>query len=299
MCAPGPAAAPPERQGGGHASRPVVERISAQLEAICDPPSTSWKRRRFNSLANGTGVALSSDMHRQAHRLQMTLRGLVAAALLTVAGPVVANATESTRLEITLRDGRLSAHVVEAAFTRVLGEIASQLGASVTGVDPADVAPMTVTFSDLPPAAALERLLQGRSHFVTYGAGPSGARVRRIVLLSGGTSVLAPAAPALAPEAEHVPRFEASPDQVDAMLAGALDLLTSGLTLGAPEIRRQVLDEVSTWQLHDPSRAVLLARLSSDPDPEVREAALQVLQAGRPQASGTVGIRTRRQGRRA
>jgi hypothetical protein len=239
---------------------------------------------------------MSSGMERRAHILQNVVRGLLAATMLTVAGPVAASATETTRLEITLRDGRLSAHVVDAPFTRVLGELARHLDASVSGIDPTDVAPVTVNFSDLPPAAALERLLLGRSHFVTYGTGSDGTRVRRIALLGGGTAAVAlaaPPAPSPALEAESAPQAEAGPDQVDAMLAGALDLLTSGLTLDAPAIRRQVLYEVNTWRLDDPARAILLARLSSDPDPEVREAALQVLQAGRPNVSRTHRNQTR------
>lgn len=221
------------------------------------------------------------------------------AAVLTSGGPVAANATETIRLEMQLRDGRLSAHVVEAPFTMVLAEIARLSGASVTGVDPADVAPRTVTFSDLPLADALERLLHGRNHLLVYGNDARGARVRRIVLLDGGTTDLTSAArPAesAATTPENAPGAESGPDQVDQLLAEALDLLTSGLALGDPAIRRTLLDEVATWELDEPSRAVLLARLSGDPDPEVREAALQVLQAGRPDVSTVIGIRKDRRG---
>ena len=132
-------------------------------------------------------------MRRRAH-LHRSFQALVAAAVLTSAGPVMATATETIRLEMQLRDGRLSAHLVEAPFTRVLAEVATLSGASVTGVDPADVAPTTVTFSDLPLADALERLLQGRNHLLVYGNDARGARVRRIVLLNGGTTVLTPTA---------------------------------------------------------------------------------------------------------
>lgn len=235
---------------------------------------------------------------RRRSRIRTGFRGLVAATLLASAAPVAASpaATETTRLEMRLRDGRLSAHVVAAPFTRVLAEIANLSGASVSGVDPADVAPTTVSFSDLPLAEALERLLHDRNHFVVYGGDARGARVRRIALLNGGTTVLTPAAPAAgsAPAApEHAPD-ESGPDQVDPVLADALDLLTSGHALDDPAIRRQLLDEVATWQLDAPSRAVLLARLGGDPDPEVREAALEVLQAGRPDVSSRVGVKHHR-----
>jgi hypothetical protein len=169
----------------------------------------------------------------------------------------------------------------------------------VTGVDPADVAPTTVAFSDLPLADALERLLQGRNHRIVYGSDARDARVRRIVLLNGGTTVVRPAACAansVPAAAERAPRAESDPDQAAPALADALDLLTSALALGDPEIRRQLLDEVATWRLDDPSRAVLLARLSGDPDAEVREEALRVLQAGRPDVSSRVGVRGHRHG---
>lgn len=237
-------------------------------------------------------------MHRRAH-LRRSFQALVAAAVLTSAGPVVANTTETVRLEMQLRDGRLSARVVKAPFTTVLAEIATLSGASVTGVDPSDVAPTTVTFSDLPLADALDRLLEGRNHLLVYGNDARGARVRRIVLLDGGTTDLTPAARQA--ESAHTtpddaPGAESGRDQADPLLADALDLLTSALALGDPAIRRQLLDEVATWQLDEPSRAVLLARLSGDPDEEVREAALQVLQAGRPDVSRALGIRNHRRG---
>lgn len=214
----------------------------------------------------------------------------MAAALLASAGPVAANATDAARIDMRLREGRLSADVVAAPFAKVLAEIARLSGAGVTGFDPADVAPTTVAFSDLPLAEALERLLQGRSHLVVYGSDAPGAGVRRIVLLDGGKD--APVPPADASPA--APQAAASvPDQADPVLADALDLLTSALALGDTEIRRQLLDEVATWQLDAPARAILLARLSGDPDAEVREAALGVLQAGRPDVSSMAGVRER------
>ena len=223
-------------------------------------------------------------MHRRAH-LRRSFRALVAAAVLTAAGPVAASATDPIRLELQLRDGRLSAHVVGAPFTRVMAEIATLSGASVTGVDAADVAPTTVTFSDLPLADALERLLQGRNHLLVYANDARGVRVRRIVLLAGGTTDSTHAArPAESGQTtpDDARGAESDRDQVDPLLAGSLDLLTSALALGDPAIRLQLLDEVATWQLDEPSRAVLLARLSGDPDEDVREAALRILQAGRP-----------------
>jgi hypothetical protein len=185
--------------------------------------------------------------------------------------------------------------VVAAPFASVLAEIASLSGASVTGLDPADVVPTTITCSDLPLADALERLLKDRNHLLMYGKDSRSMRVRRIVLLNGGTTVSLPAA-ASAAAPERAPAADSRPDRPDAVLAEALDLLTSGLALEDPALRRQLLDEIATWELDAPSRSVLLARLSGDPDPEVREAALRVLQGGRPDVSSIVGVRERRHG---
>lgn len=232
--------------------------------------------------------------HRQ--RIRRRLQGLAAAAMLSTAGPAVAHATDTTRLEMQLRDGRLSAHVVAAPFTEVLAEIASLSGASVIGVDPADVATTTIRFRDLPLADALERLLRGRSYLLLYGNDRSGSGVRRIVILNGGTTALTPAARTAgpAPAATEHAEGEFGPDHVDPALADALRLLASGIALDDPAIRRQLLDEIATWPLDAPARPVLLARLCGDPDPDIREAALLVLQDGRPDVSATLGIRKRR-----
>lgn len=237
-------------------------------------------------------------MRRRAH-LSGSFRALLAAAVLASAVPVLASAAETPRREIRLHDGRVSAHLVEAPFSWVLTEIATLSGASVTGAGPADVAPTTVAFTDLPLADALERLLQGRNHLLVYGNDARGPRVRRIDLLDGGTTVPTPATrPAESAHAtpDGAAGAESGPDQVAPLMADALDLLTSALALGDPAIRLQLLDEVAAWELDEPSRAVLLARLSGDPDEEVREAALQALQAGRPDVSRVLGVRTHRRG---
>lgn len=201
------------------------------------------------------------------------LRTIVAAAVL--AGPVGARAGQV--LDLQLREGRLSAHVVGAPLAAVLARIATLSGASVTGVDASEPTLATATFNELPLEDALDRLLQGRNHYVVQARN---GHLRRIVILGGGSAVITPAVTAdRAPATPESLAAAPSENGADPMLAGTVQLLTAAVLLDEPGLRRQILDDVATWRSDDPSRALVLARLADDPDSAVREEALALLRA--------------------
>jgi hypothetical protein len=204
------------------------------------------------------------------------LRTIVAAAVL--AGPVGTRADQV--LDLQLRDGRLSAHVVEAPLAAVLAQVATLSGANVIGVGADEATPTSATFTALPLEAALDRLLQGRNHYVVRSRDD---RPRRIVLLGAGATVLTPTVPADRSSAAPEPIAPGrTADEADPVLAETVRLLTASLAAGDAGLRRQILDDIATWRTDDPSRTHLLARLADDTDPAVREAALGLLRLPRP-----------------
>lgn len=188
-----------------------------------------------------------------------------------VAAPVAWSAP-ATALEVGLENGRLSVHVVDVPVAAVVAEIGRLSGASVTGLDGEDLA-VTASFIDLSLNEGLERLLQGRSYFLGYANGSG--ELRRIEVLGGRTPETrrASAPVVVAPEA-------ATPDAGDADLAEAVHVLTGALHSDDADLRLRVLQDVLTWSVHNPSRAIVLARLTGDPDPEIREVVLDVIRSG-------------------
>ena len=206
-----------------------------------------------------------------------TIRNLRAALALTgLLAAAGVGATEiAPAVDVHVRDGRVSVKVASVPLRAVVEAVASLHGASVTGLQ-GDATLVTANFTDLPLPEALNQLLQGRSYLLVQASGSQSGQLRRIAVVNGTPSDGRISPTAVAKTTVAPP---ATADVVDGGLAEALQVLAVALDQDDPMLRVQLLERVAAWKLDDPSRRILLARLSADPNPEIREVVLDVIHA--------------------
>jgi len=190
-------------------------------------------------------------------------------AILGVLAMAALGETAPGSARLTLRDGRLSAEIAAAPLAQVMAEIGTLAGAEVLWRGAAPDDRVSASFTDVPAAEAIERLLRPRSFFVVGGAGP--ASIRRVVILADGPGT---------PRPEGTPAVERPPAVVDEQPDAAVAAATAP---GDPATRLRAIDALAEVAAHDPGAWMVLTQLStSDADRAVREAARRALDAGFP-----------------
>jgi hypothetical protein len=171
-------------------------------------------------------------------------------------------APETSRIDLRLHGGLLSGAVERAPIAAVVARVGQLSGAEV--VAPVDDAEVTMTFSAVTPAYALEQVLRGRSYFLVLAA--DRRSLRRITVFGER-----PAVTRMMPVSE-----ETEPDTETELLDATV---TEGLEDMDPAVRMQLLASTRDLPLEDPRRAIVLSRLSRDADPAVRAPTLEVIRS--------------------
>jgi hypothetical protein len=167
---------------------------------------------------------------------------------------------DTSRIDLRLHGGFLSGAVERAPVAAVVARVGQLSGAEVMA--PADDAEVTMTFSAVTPAYALEQVLRGRSYFLVLAA--DRRSLRRITVFGERPAVT---------RTRPVPE-EADPD-FEAEVLGAT--VTEALDEMDAAVRMQLLASTRELPLEDPRRAIVLSRLSRDADPAVRAPALEAM----------------------
>lgn len=172
---------------------------------------------------------------------------------------------------VEVANGRVSVRFVETPLQAAVEQLAASVGARVEWLGATEGTTVSTDLTDVSIAEALERVLRPHSYFVVT-AGRTGALRRVVVMLGGlGGGRAADSVPVSHPwpPLPEEPSAIANPDGVDASAMARLDD-------SDPAVRRSVLDYVRAVGQDDPRRDMVLSRLLSDPDPQLREEALEL-----------------------
>lgn len=90
---------------------------------------------------------------------------------------------------LTLQEGKLTARIAAIPLRQVITEVARLSDAQVLWLGPQDLRPVSVAFSSLSIAEALERLLPQKNFLLLYASKDNDARLRQIWISSPGAGV--------------------------------------------------------------------------------------------------------------
>ncbi len=183
--------------------------------------------------------------------------------------------------KITLQDGKMTAWIVGAPLRRVLEEVSKLSGARARWLSLDGEEPVSVEFTDLPFSEALRRILREKD-FVLFdpSAGerarlpqiwiyPRGQAGGQLVLIQGGEttpSALSDAAPSVEP-----PPVE---QHLESLIQTAMHDQDMSVRL-----RLDAITQLGGYAQEDPLAETTLSQVAhSDSDPQVREAATELLQ---------------------
>lgn len=93
---------------------------------------------------------------------------VIVSSLLVLCGIRTSRSAADERKNLTLQNGRLSAHLSAAPIRQVMEQLGSLTGARVLWLSQAEDTPVSVDFTDLPLADALRRILGERNFMLFY-----------------------------------------------------------------------------------------------------------------------------------
>jgi hypothetical protein len=181
--------------------------------------------------------------------------------------------------KITLQDGRMTARIVAAPLRRVIEEVSKLSGAQARWLSLDGEEPISVEFTDIPFSEALRRIL-GEKDFVLFDPSarerarhpqlwiyPRGQAGGRLVAIQEGEAT-PPALNDTAPSIE-LPTVE---QDLDSLIHTAIhDQDTSA--------RLDAIAQLGGYVQKDPLAETILSQVAySDSDPQVREAAAELLE---------------------
>jgi hypothetical protein len=190
--------------------------------------------------------------------------------VLLVAALLIGGRVHGAMSDVRVVKGRVSVRFVNTPLETAVDRLAASVGADVEWLGAAKGATVSTDLSDVSIPDALERVLRPHSYFVVT-AGETGA-LRRVVVMPGEfgarRAVTVPGFVPASPTGQKEDTFPYS----DALGASVLARLDDP----DPVVRRSVLDYLRTVGPDDPRRGVVLSRLLSDPDRELRAQALEL-----------------------
>ncbi len=191
---------------------------------------------------------------------------LLLAALGTATPALAAPGAPSAAVQVA--NGRVSVRFADTPLEAAVEQLAASVGARVEWRGTVDKTAVSTDLADVPFTEALERVLHPRSFFVVTAGQTS--MIRRVVVLLGACDAhgALPVPPAV-PHPRAEPRAFPNPGGLDSPVMMLLEDPD-------PTVRRSMLDHVRALDQGDPRRDVVLSRLLSDPDEQLRDDALQL-----------------------
>lgn len=187
---------------------------------------------------------------------------------------------------LTLQEGKLTAHVAALPLRQVITEVARLSGAQVLWLGQQDERPISVAFSSLSIAEALERLLPQKNFLLLYASKDNDARLRQIWISSlgtGGTQLQITRRPPVVEQAKttDLPQMinDDPPAEADPELTAVLDAnLETALQGTDANNRIEAIEALSGMAGYDPKIRPLLVQLANtEQDAQVRGAAEEAL----------------------
>lgn len=187
---------------------------------------------------------------------------------------------------LTLQEGKLTARIAAIPLRQVMTEVARLSGAQVLWLGPQDDQPVSVSFSSLSVAEALERLLPQKNFLLLYASKDSNARLRQIWISSPGNGVAQlqiTRRPPIVEQGKTTDPLQVinddPPAEADPELSAVLDAnLETALQGTEANNRIEAIEALSRMVEHDPRIRPLLVQLAStEQDAQVRGAAEEAL----------------------
>lgn len=187
---------------------------------------------------------------------------------------------------LTLQEGKLTARIAAIPLRQVMTEVARLSGAQVLWLGPQDDQPVSVSFSSLSVAEALERLLPQKNFLLVYASKENDAQLTQIWISSlgtGGTQLQIARRPPRVEQAKTTDPPQVTNDdplaEADPELTAVLDANLETALQGADTNNRiEAIEALSGMAEHDPRIRPLLVQLSAgEQDAQVRGAAEEAL----------------------
>lgn len=172
---------------------------------------------------------------------------------------------------ITLREGKLSVRIVATSLRQVLGEIKRLSGAQIQWLNEGGEEFLSVEFSNLPVAEALQQILAKKNFLLLYSSSHTEERLTQIWISSGGHERGQP---------QTVPQVGArDAEKQDSNLPVTLDtLMLIALNDQDSAVRLEAIGHLEGYADEDPQAEAFLSYLAHhDRDPQVQTAALEAL----------------------
>jgi hypothetical protein len=177
---------------------------------------------------------------------------------------------------LQLHEGRLTAHVTATPLPQVLSEMSRLSGAKVVWLGQPDHRQVSVTFTALPVAEAIERVLGANNFLLVYASTADKARLKEIWISTrhSSTQTVINLVPEPPPITEEI-----TANEIDAELAKTLESNLNTALHGADrDSRIEAIGSLGGLVEQDPRIRPLLQQLStSEPDIQVRTAAAEML----------------------
>ena len=180
--------------------------------------------------------------------------------------------------EIRLQDGKLTARIKVAPLRQVMEEISRLSGARVRWLSQGGDEPVSVEFPPLPFPEALRRILGEKNFLLFYSSSGEGPRLARIWISSkgkpGGQGVFTlqpvPEGRTTSPPADDLtPRVG---ENIDALIQTAMHDQD-------PLVRLDAITQLGGYAQEDARVKAILSQVArSDSNPQVQEAAAEMLQ---------------------
>lgn len=180
------------------------------------------------------------------------------------------NIDVNPKLAVEFKNERLSVHAEEVPLRELLAEIEAKCGINfVLRDEKAAANVITLDLKDLAPASALERILRGLNFAYFY----SGARLARVVILPQGVGMIGPGgrAPSLGGSRGRLPGASNLKPKAEAIKKTPEQIKEESRVASKLEAMDDLEDK------NDPKSIAALADMLSDPNREVKDAALEAL----------------------
>ena len=196
--------------------------------------------------------------------------------------------------KIEFRDGKLTVRLVNASVPRILSEIGRRSGVEIVWLNHAMADTVSVEFTALPVAEALERILRGKNFLLFYTIQGKKEKLARVWISSppGGKRPLSvrtvattptQSAAALSPSTQPLQGGEEEIEGQPSPFSMPLDEVIQ-IALGEknPEIRLDAIARLGQEIPENPQIRELLSRIArEDSDPDARQGAALTLGEGK------------------
>lgn len=172
---------------------------------------------------------------------------------------------------ITLREGKLSARIVATPLRQVIAEIRRLSGAQIRWLNEGGEELISIEFSNLPVAEALQQILAEKNFLLFYSSSDKEERLMQLWISSGGheRGQLQPAPQVGVRDAEK------QDSNLPVTLAALMQI---ALNDQDPAVRLEAIGHLEGYADEDPHAEALLSHLAHhDPDLQVQEAASEAL----------------------